>query len=285
MAPALIKTLAYVGVVLLIGAGLWKYVIGRELLGPTMQRRLYRGVLLGAVFVVGASLADVAWSLIAILGRFDPGLTWAYLLSSNHGRATLVRLGLTLFLAVVTVSVRAPRHLGLALWAVASLGVLATFSFLSHGAALHGPPALLADLGHFVAATLWGGAVAYTAVSPAWRDPGQLADLNRVVGRVSRVGLYGVLLLTATGLYACVLHLSSPTLLATSPYGQALSLKLGLVAVILLIAALNRWWLVPALRRGQAQARFGRVLKLEALLLTGAFAATGLLTTSPLPHG
>lgn len=282
--PVLIKTLAYLGVVLLVGAGLFKYAVGPELLGLKMQHRLQRGVLLGTVLVIIASLTDIAWSIATILGRFDPALTWDYLLTSNHGRATLVRLGLASLLAVLTVSSRTLRRIRLTFWAVASLGVLATFSYLSHGAAMHGPPALLADLGHFTAATLWGGAVFFTALSPAWRDPSRLADLNRVMARVSKVGLYSVLLLAATGVYASIMHLNNPTLLVTSPYGRALSFKLALVGLILALAALNRWWFVPALRRGHAQERFGRILKVEALLLIGALAATGLLTTSPLPH-
>lgn len=280
--PALIKTLAYLGVVLLVGAGLFKYAVGPELLCQRMRRRLRQGVFLGTALVVGASLGDVAWSIATILGRFDPTLTWDYLLTSNHGRATLVRVGLTLLLAWLTVS---PRRYGPVPLTAASVAMLATFSYLSHGTAMHGSSALLADLGHFLAATLWGGAVLYTALSPAWRDPGRLDDLNLVVARVSSVGLFSVLLLAGTGVYASTLHLHDPAQLVTSPYGRALSLKVALVVVILGIAALNRWWFVPALRRGHAQGRFGRLLKAEALLLVGVLAATGVLTTSPLPHG
>jgi putative copper export protein len=281
MTPALIKTLAYLGVVLLVGAGLFKYGVGPELLGQRMRRRLRWGALLGAALVVAASLGDVAWTIATILGRFDPAITWDYLLTSNHGRATLLRSGLALLLAALTVS---PRTYDPALLTVPAVGVLATFSYLSHGTAMHGSSALLADLGHFIAATLWGGAVLYTALSPAWHDSNRLDDLNRVVARVSSIGLFSVLLLTATGLYASTMHLDAPALLVTSAYGRVLSFKVALVVVILGIAALNRWWFVPALRRGQVQRRFGRILKVEALLLIGVLAATGLLTTSPLPH-
>ena len=62
-----------------------------------------------------------------------------------------------------------------------------------------------------------------------------------------------------------------------------LELKLALVGTILAVAALNRWWLLPALKRGETR-RLGRTMKLEALLLIAVFAATGLLTTRPLPH-
>lgn len=130
--PALIKTLAYLGVVLLVGAGLFRYGVGPELLGPRMRCRLWQGVLLGAALVISASLGDVAWSIAAILGRFDSALTRDYLLSSNHGRATLVRMGLTLLLAALTVS---KRSYGTVLLTAVSVGVLATFSYLSHGTA------------------------------------------------------------------------------------------------------------------------------------------------------
>jgi putative copper export protein len=268
-------------VVLLVGAGLFRYAVGPELLEPKMRRRLRRGALLGAALVVGASLGDMAWSIATILGRFDPTLTWNYLLTSNHGRATLVRLGLTFLLAWLILS---PRVFGTVPLTAASVGVLATFSYLSHGTATHGSSALLADLGHFLAATLWGGAVLYTALSPAWRDPDRFDDLNLVVARVSSVGLFSVLLLAGTGVYASTMHLDAPAQLVTLPYGRVLSFKLMLVGIILSIAALNRWWFVPALRRGHVQRRFGRILKVEALLLVGTLAATGALTTSPLPH-
>lgn len=281
MTPALIKTLAYLGVVLLVGAGLFRYGVGPELLDERMRSRLRWGALLGATLVVSASFGDVAWSIATILGRFDPAITWDYLLTSNHGRATLLRSGLAILLAVLTVS---PRTRGPVPLTVVSVGILGTFSYLSHGTAIHGSSALLADLGHFISATLWGGAVLYTALSPAWREPERLPELNRVVARVSSIGLFSVLLLAATGVYASTLHLDDPALLVTSAYGRALSLKVALVVVILGIAALNRWWFVPALRQGRAQRRFGRILKVEALLLIGVLAATGLLTTSPLPH-
>jgi copper resistance protein D len=281
MTPALIKTLAYLGVVLLVGAGLFRYAMGPELLDKRMWGRLRLGALLGVALIVVASFGDVTWSIATILGRFDPATTWDYLLTSNHGRATLLRSGLALLLAVLTVS---PRTYDPALLTVPGVGVLATFSYLSHGTAMHGSSALLTDLGHFIAATLWGGAVLYTALSPAWGEPERLPELNRVVARVSSIGLFSVLVLAATGVYASTMHLDAPALLATSAYGRVLSLKVALVVVILGIAALNRWWFVPALRRGHAQRRFGRILKVEALLLIGVLAATGLLTTSPLPH-
>jgi putative copper export protein len=49
------------------------------------------------------------------------------------------------------------------------------------------------------------------------------------------------MLLTATGIYASLLHLARPAELTGTPYGLALTLKLGLVGTVLLIAGLNCW--------------------------------------------
>lgn len=278
---AALKTAAYLGVVLLLGAGVFRLLIGPEL-ALTMRRSLRVGAVLGAMLVISVSLADVGWTVFRLVARFDPALTWEYLLTTRHGQATLLRLALTLPLALVVLGKR--RRLSGPLFAVTSLGVLVTFSYLSHAATEHGAGALLADLGHFTASALWGGSVLYTALSPAWGDPAQREALTAAVRRVSSAGLASVLLLTATGVYASVLHLDAPGMLTTTPYGRLLSLKLALVAVILGLAAFNRWVYLAALTQRGATRGFARVMRLEAFLLLTVFAATGLLTTSPLPH-
>jgi len=281
---ALVKALAYTGVVLLVGAGLFRFFVGPEL-SVGMRRALCLGTLLGAALVVLGSVGDVLWSLWQLVGRFDPALTWDYAQSTNHGRATLVRLALTLPLVLLTFWEGLPRPLHRTLYILVGLGTLGTFSFLSHAAVMHGALPLLADLEHFAVAALWGGAVIYTALSPAWGDAAQRGALLRTVRRVSSVGLFSVLLLAVTGTYAAALHLDGPGQLATVPYGRALSLKLALVLAILGIAALNRWWFLPALLKRGTTKGFGRALKLEALLLLLVLVATGVLTTRPLPHG
>ena len=266
---AALKTAAYLGVVLLLGAGVFRLVIGPEL-ALTMRRSLRVGAVLGAILIIVIGLADVSWTVFRLVARFDPALTLEYFYTTNHGRATLLRFALTPVLVTLVLGKRRPSG---PLFAVTSLGVLGTFSYLSHAAVQHGAAALLSDLGHFAAAALWGGAVLYTALSPAWGDPAQREALTRAVQRASSAGLASVLL-TATGVYAGVLHLEAPVMLTTTPYGRLLSLKLSLVAIILGLAAFNRWVYLPALTERGATRGFARVMRLEALLLT----------TSPLPH-
>lgn len=271
---AVLKTAAYLGTVLLLGAGLYRFVLAPKAGGRWVLPLALAGTLLLALGSVG----DPIWTLLQLTGRFDPALTLEYTLTTLHGRWTLVRLGLAL-LALLFLWQGRWR----VLFAVSGILVLTSFSALSHGAVMHGLPALLADLGHAAAATLWGGAVLYAALG--WRGLG--AHRPAVLERVSRVGLWSVLLLLVTGIYASFLHIDRPDVLTTTLYGRALLTKVALVGIILGIAAVNRWHFLPKLRAGGAQAlahRFGGVLLVEAALLLAVFAVTGLLTTSPLPH-
>ena len=265
---------------LLLGAEVFRRYVGPEL-APAMARTLRLGALLGALLLVTVSVADTTWTVTQLLGRFDGAFILEYFWRTHHGRATLVRLSLVA--VVLVLNLQPPKSMAW-LSAPLGLGVLATFSFLSHAAAMHGRPALVADLAHFTAATLWGGAVLYTALSPRWKNEPANAALTKTIARVSSLGLWCVLLLTATGVYASVLHLTRPAELTTTPYGLVLVLKLALVGTILAIAGFNRWWLLPALERGKTR-RLGQMLRLEAALLITVFAATGILTTRPLPHG
>jgi putative copper export protein len=270
---ALLKTSAYLGALLLLGAGLYRFVLAPDAGG----RPLRRLALLGAALLAFGSLGDLVWTLIRLTGRFDPGLTLEYTLTTRHGRWVLARVALA---ALLVWLVRTPRPW---LFGLTGAGVLASFSVLSHGAVMHGTPALLADFGHLVAATLWGGAVLFAALN--WRELG--TQRLAVLGRVSRIGLWSVALLVATGIYASTLHIERPEVLVTTRYGASLLGKVALVGLTLALAALNRWHFLPRLRAGGSAAlrhRFGTVLLIEAGLLLAIFTVTGVLTTSPLPH-
>ena len=123
------------------------------------------------------------------------------------------------------------------------------------------------------------------------RDPqrfgGQaaLADLADVFGRRA-VWIVPVLLIAGT-LYATML-VGSVAALATTPYGQVLMVKVGLVSGLLGLAALNKFLLVPALRSGEAAAssRLRRSIDWELAGVAAVLLATSLMTTSLLlPDG
>lgn len=96
---------------------------------------------------------------------------------------------------------------------------------------------------HAVGAAFWAGALAPLAVT-AWR-PAQ--PLLPVLTRFSRAAMFVVAGLVLSGLALATIQLERFGALIDSQYGIILSIKLALVAVLLALAALNRWRLTPAL--------------------------------------
>ena len=109
---------------------------------------------------------------------------------------------------------------------------------------------------HVVAAALWiGGMLFLVAVivpllrTPALRD--QAVALVQAVGvRFRSVGWVTLLTLVATGTINAAFHAASPTALVeaafwATPFGRLLGMKLGIVAVILVMSAVHDFGVGP----------------------------------------
>lgn len=282
MLEAGVKGLLLLSVVMLLGAGLYPRFVGS--FAPTkVNPWLLRMSLLGAVGVVLFSVLNILTTLYRVLGYLEPSFVWDYTLSTNHGRATLLRLGLVIGLVGLQVRLRQAGRASNALYVLMGTALLLSFSWISHNASMGGRLPVVADLVHFAAATAWAGAVLVSAFLPVWREANR-TRLKVALGRVSAIGLVAVGLLIVTGLYSAWLHVGEPVALITTRYGWSLVAKVGLVLVILSIAGLNRWVFLPRLGSSTDLTKFSRMLKVEAVLLLLVLGLTGLLTTSPVPH-
>lgn len=140
------------------------------------------------------------------------------------------------------------------------------------------------DLLHLAAGATWfGGLVGLALVLRGLS--GRERDGALVLSRFSAVaaGLLGVLAVTGTLMGWRILDGWRPLLETT--YGRLLLVKVGIAAVVALVAGWNRWRLLPAARSGVGHdARRGAVLKVatavrvEAVLLVGLLGVTGFLT-------
>ena len=277
---AFVKGALYLGVVLSVGAGAFRHVVAPGLAADA-RRPLRAAALTGGVLLVVFSAANVLLVLRGTLGYLEPGIVIEYARASLHGRATQARSVLALILVATAFL---PRRVWVgALWALATAGLLYSIAAVSHAAGMPGRLPVLADWLHLAAAATWSGSVAAVAFLPIWSEPSR-SGLERAMRRVSRVGLAGVTVSLVTGVYAGQLHVWEASSLLSTRYGWTLLAKVGLVAAIVAIAALNRWRLLPALTRDGPTRSLRRALRLEALLLLVVLGATGLLTTSPVPH-
>lgn len=138
----------------------------------------------------------------------------------------------------------------------------------------------LAGIGFWLAALL---PLRRMCIAPA--GDGALALLAAEFGRLA---LVLVAMLVIAGLCYAALLLGSFTALFDTAYGQVLLVKIGLVSGMLVLAAVNRFRLVPALHEDVTMAapRLRRSIEMEMGLAGLILLASSLLTTSvTLPMG
>jgi copper transport protein len=289
--PLVFRLAFFVGAVFLIGSSTYQ-----RYLSPASPSRLMRLVLhTGAVLLIVSSLIEVGVTAYRALLELNPYLYGAYMTTSRHGRATLARVAMAAALWWVGLVAQKEwfefgkldgKFLDRIAHALLCFGVLVTISFTSHAGARGEVLPIFADVIHLAAMTAWVSGVAFTAFNLRPKAP---SDTLKLLGRVSSVGLGTVIALTLTGVYTGLIRLWDPELLVETQYGQALVLKLAVVAVIVALAAVNRFVMMPLMQRKPNNPNFERfwgVLRLETGLLAFVMlASSNLSTVSPPERG
>lgn len=268
-----IKVFLVSGLTLLLGADALRLYLAP---GLGVKPRLWAvGLGLGALLVLGSSLAEVVLTLEAVLGRVPWARLPSYFATTQHGRTVLLRCGLVLLLLLA-------RRLPLERFTLPALGLLllVSASWTSHAGASGSALLLAADVLHRLMAVLWIGSLTYLAWLPVWHEK---EALRRGLERLSALGLVYVGLLALTGSYAALFHLGSPAELTATTYGRVLLVKLAAVALAVGLAALNRWRFLPKLRRGGSQKALRTWMRLESLALLLVLLATGALSSTAPP--
>jgi copper transport protein len=270
--------------------------VGRQLAYRTLKL-LWAGMGLFLVASVGQLLVQTSVVHALPLHKTLGSPLASILNGTDWGNLWLWRMGLLLAMAVVmglalATSFRplmdqrflqgAIRTLALALGG----GVLLTLSLVSHGAATGEirTAALFSDYLHLLAAGFWVGGLFHFALGapllkkalvPAERRP----VFSAMVPRFSVLATFSVGTLIITGLYSGWAQVTTLSAVAT-PYGLTLLGKIGLIAPLLLLGALNLLWVRPRLA---TEARSGQWLRwfvtVEAILAALVLLSVGLLTS------
>jgi copper resistance protein D len=232
------------------------------------------------VFVTGHHLLEGARMAGEMSGMLDPAMQ-AMALHSSEGAAFAVRMG---GLALVAVALRwgGRSHRGAALSpavvAVALAGsVLAITSFTLTGhtsTTPHRPVAAGLLLLHLLVVAFWIG-----ALWPLYLAPKRLGfgPATRLIDAFSRTAawLVPMILLAGAGLAALLV----PDLSAFKrPYGQLLLAKVTAFALLMAIAALNKWRFGPACAAGETRA-FKQTVVVEYVLICVVLSITATMTT------
>lgn len=204
---------------------------------------------LGTVTGFLAQTSGLAGSVGAAI---EPATLKAALLEMNYGPSSLIRLAAAL-LAILAAQWVQP---GPRLWFLCSLcGAIACASFvwMGHGAATEGTLGwlhLIGDIAHSLAAAGWIGALVAFCVllaAPIRPDTHQKALCGSLM-QFSAVGTALVAVIIASGLINSAFLVGwNPAHIVATRYGQVLIAKLLLFALMLALAAANRFRHTPAL--------------------------------------
>jgi copper transport protein len=185
-----------------------------------------------------------------------------------------------------------PSRAGLALLAV-PLGLLAFLPALSGHASVQSPIALLlpANVAHVAAMAAWLGGIAVLVLAlrsaTSRLEAGdRMGLLVAVVVRFSTLAGIAFAVLFATGVIQAIVEVRTFSALLDTAFGRAVLIKLVLFGALVAIGWVNRWRILPALRRSSgAPQRAGvllrRTLRLELVIGVCVLGVTGALAGYP----
>jgi copper transport protein len=271
---ALARALTYAGFSLGFGGAAFLAWLRRS---GSAERLARSAILWGAALHLAGTLA------LTQVTVSETGIHWGQLGSSEVGRILLARLLLGAGAwALALLATARPTRTGPWAAALLMLGAGVGAARLGHGSS-DGPATIALDLLHLVATSTWVGTLALLLLTlrRAQRD-GADPDALRALGvRYGTLAMACVVILWATGSIVGlailgrdgVLH---PATTLQSAYGAFLAAKMGLAALMVLVAAVNRYvFLEPPTEAGlagtlQAAARRASGGRVRPLALQGA---------------
>ncbi|CAI8809684.1 Copper resistance protein D [Pseudomonas sp. IT-93MI4] len=239
----ILRLALYVDLLLLFGVALFAlYSVN----APLRFRPLLRGLaLLGALL----SVAGLLLMTSAMSGETELAALWPHLqmmlLETDVGLAWALRM-----IALIVVLAQPGKWLASMAGAVA----LTSLAWSGHGAMDEGSLRFwhfLSDILHLLAAGAWlGGMLALVLLARGGVDEARIRLLAEAVKRFEWIGAAIVLTLSVSGVVN-YLFIVGPRLdeVLLGTYGMLLAIKVLLFAAMLVLAALNRFHLGPALER------------------------------------
>ncbi|MEQ1955647.1 copper resistance CopC/CopD family protein [Mesorhizobium yinganensis] len=270
------------GLIFGVGGTAFFALIGRS--DPAPGARAVRGALLAGLL---AAPVFVGFQGLDALGapffELVTAEVWKTgLFGTSYGRSTLLA-AMAICIACAAGQAGYRSRLGIPLAVAATL--LVGVAVASAGHASTAPPRYLtasAVFLHAITAVLWIGALVPLGAILVRGRP----DLPIVLRRFSRVIPAVVAVLALSGLLLAAVQVQTIPALWNTDYGRVLVAKLALIAALLLLAALNRFFLTAPAAVGDARAtrRLARSVGAEIVVATAVIAVLGLWRFTPPPR-
>jgi putative copper export protein len=272
----ILRALSFVMLFQAAGVAIFIAIFGRRLASShETVRRLGRAAAISAIVLVAGHYAMEAARMAGEMsGMWDPalqGMAW-----NSPARAALI--GRLLGLALIAIGLLGAGVRG----TVVALGgaVLATGAFTLTGhtsVSVHRGTLAALLMFHLLVLAFWFGALWPLGIATLRESPARAADIIR---RFTALATWLVPVVLLAGLAMAVLLL--PNLSALSePYGELLIAKGLGFALLMGLAAANKWRLGPALVSATAQSGrwFRRSLAAEFVLIAAVLTITAVMTS------
>jgi putative copper resistance protein D len=273
---AVLRALSFILLFQAAGVALFIALFGRRLASSRdAARRLGRAAALAAIVLVAAHYALEAARMAGELsGMWDPtlqGMVW-----HSPNRAALICRLAGLLLIAIGLQVASPRStivaVGGAVLAIGAFTLTGHTSVNEHRGAL----AALLTL-HLLVVSFWFGALRPLYLASLRETPARASD---IVERFTTVATWLVPVILLAGIAMAVLLLPNISALS-EPYGKLLIAKVVGFAVLMGLAAANKWRLGPALVHGPVQGGqwFRRSVAAEYVLIAAVLTITAVMTS------
>jgi copper transport protein len=309
--PSLVtaRAVVFLSVMAAIGLFILRIASARPVVRRVSETRL-RAV--SIAFGIAAAIALIATPVYVVMATaqfalrsvFDLGNVIPLVRDSAFGRSYLdLELTVALFVLAAALALwvdrpeRAQRSIAELLSASGAL-LAAAATLLVPGLSGHAgqtsPRGLSVALDwlHLVAGSLWvGGLIGLLVVWWSLPVARRVAGLMVCVPRFSNTAFVSVLALIGSGIGASIIHLPTFSSLWQTSYGQALLVKIGLLGVALMLAAVNLLRTKPRLTASVDRPELGpgtavllrRLVTGETLLVAAAVSAAAVLSSLPPP--
>ncbi len=219
--------------------------------------------------VVGALLSGLLWFVFSVANMSgsladvtDQEVLWTVLNETTFGSVWIARMLLAVVILGVTAvplfwAAIAGRDLITAFLAAMLLASLAGTGHSQIDEGWMNVVHVASNAAHLLAAGAWlGGLVplGFILFDYSMRGGQPIVEVERILLRFSSVGYVAVATLVVSGLVNSWFLVGSVSSLLTTLYGQILLGKLALFAAMLVLAAANRFWLVPRMIETRADA-------------------------------
>lgn len=266
----LVKTCVYTSAFWAMGGVIFWLLFAKQ--AEKLHKQFFTNLYLAAFISIISSI----WFLMAqvgyiiddgFAGMFDSEMLQIFL-NENIGTSLYMRVaGAVLLIGYLVLRLKI-----LALLAV----ILMAASFAITGHATSGDvlyTSLLLAV-HLLAVSFWFGALWPLYMSARHDNAAEMLE------KFGKIAAYIVPILIVVGVLFALTIVPSFAALFTSSYGISLLIKIGIVAVLLALAALNKLKLVPAIRAQKinAVAKLRLVIKIEAVAFLLIFIVTAALT-------